>query len=75
MTPGQFNAAATLIENQLADGEGYFLNISMKSGVQWLDYAWRRIETVEPTLIELSKPDRPPVWISVSDIESVELCS
>lgn len=69
MTPSEFKAANDDMNTQL-EGDGYYLNIYMKSGVQLLDY---RFSYTRSDMICAEKDDHPPAYLPIDHIEFITL--
>ncbi|MCG7348849.1 hypothetical protein [Sphingomonas sp. ACRSK] len=75
-----FRSVIDDIERNLDTGEGYTLHIRTRTGDVIRDRAWEGLKgsssfTHEFEVIVLSQPDRPPLYLPLAQIESLELAS
>lgn len=52
------------------EGDAFTVNVRTRSGAYYEDRAIRKRSR---GVIELTQPDRPPLWIDIDAIESLEL--
>jgi hypothetical protein len=74
-----FHKVIADIEKNL-EGGGYTVHIRTKSGHTLRDFSWSPLAgsssyTDEYEIIILSQGDRPPVYMTIYQIESIELAS
>lgn len=72
MTHDEYANAIADIDHHL-EGDGFYLNIGLKSGRTMCDYRVVKVGSAITDLIRLDKDDFPPVYVPIASIEYLEL--